>query len=35
VTVAPETLQTDVVSEAKLTGSPELADAVTVNGCTP
>ena len=35
VTVLPATVQTDVVVEAKLTASPELAVAVTVNGETP
>ena len=35
MTVLPATVQTDVVVEAKLTASPELAVAVTVNGDTP
>ena len=35
VTVLPATVQTGVVVEAKLTASPELAVAVTVNGDTP
>jgi hypothetical protein len=35
VTVLPETVQTDVVVEAKLTARPELAVAVTVNGAVP
>ena len=35
VTVLPATVQTDVVVEAKLTASPELAVALTVNGETP
>ena len=32
VTLAPETVQTDVVVEAKVTGRPEDALALTVNG---
>jgi hypothetical protein len=32
VTLAPETVQTDSVVEAKLTGRPEDALALTVNG---
>ena len=32
VTLAPETVQTAVVVEAKLTGRPEDALALTVNG---
>ena len=35
VTVFPETVQTDVVFEAKLIASPELAVALIVNGATP
>jgi len=35
VTVAPDTVQTAGVVEAKLTGSPELAVAEIVNGATP
>jgi hypothetical protein len=35
VTVAPETVQTDWVVEAKLTASPDDAVAVTVNGALP
>jgi phage tail protein X len=35
VTVAPDTVQTDVVVEAKLTANPELALALTVNGEAP
>ena len=35
VTVFPETVQTEVVVEAKLTGRPELAVALTVKGATP
>ena len=35
VTVAPDTVQTDEVVEAKLTGSPEEAVALTVNGALP
>jgi hypothetical protein len=35
LTVAPETVQTPVVVDAKLTGKPELADAFTANGATP
>ncbi len=35
VTVEPETVQTDVVVDAKLTGKPELAVALTVNGAAP
>ena len=35
VKVLVETEQTDAVVEAKLTASPELAVAVTVNGETP
>ena len=31
----PENVQTEVVVEAKLTGKPELAVAVMVNGATP
>lgn len=33
VAVVPETVQTEVVSEAKLTGRPELADATSM--CDP
>ena len=32
VTLAPETAQTDMVVEAKVTGRPEDALALTVNG---
>src|ERR1700731_832452 len=35
VSVAPETLQTVGVSEAKLTASPEFAVAVNANGVEP
>ena len=35
VTVDPLTWQTDVVSEAKLTGSPDVAVADTENGEVP
>jgi hypothetical protein len=28
-------VQTDGVTEARVTGNPELADALTVNGATP
>jgi hypothetical protein len=35
VTVVPETVQTSGVVEAKLTASPELAVALTVNGAAP
>ena len=35
VTVLPETLQTFVVCELKLTVRPELAVAFTVNGAAP
>src|ERR1039457_1046801 len=35
VTVAPDTVQTDVVCELKLTGKPELALALTANGAVP
>jgi hypothetical protein len=35
VTVAPEAVQTVRVVEAKLTGSPELAEALTVKGAIP
>ena len=35
VTVLPETMQTDGVVDAKLTGRPELAVALTVNGAAP
>ena len=35
VTVLPETVQTEVVVEAKLTARPELAVALTVNGAAP
>ena len=35
VTVLPATVQTEVVVEAKLTGRPELAVALTVNGAAP
>ena len=35
VTVLPDTVQTDVVVDVKLTGRPELAIAVTANGATP
>src|SRR5436190_5319092 len=31
IAVVPETVQTAVVSEAKLTGKPELADALSVS----
>jgi hypothetical protein len=32
VAVVPETVQTEAVVEAKLTGSPELAEALNVSG---
>jgi hypothetical protein len=35
VTVVPDTVQTDVVVEAKPTANPELALALTVNGAVP
>ena len=35
VTVLPETVQTDVVVEAKLTAKPELAVAPIVKGAMP
>ena len=35
VTVFPETVQTDAVVEAKTTGKPEFAVALSVNGATP
>jgi hypothetical protein len=35
VTVAPETVQTVRVVEAKLTGSSEVAEALTVKGAAP
>ena len=35
VTVFPETVQTGVVVEAKLTDNPELAVALTANGDAP
>ena len=35
VTIAPETVQTLVVVEAKLTGKPEDAVALTVKGAAP
>jgi hypothetical protein len=35
VTVAPDTVHTDEVVEAKLTANPELALAPTVNGVAP
>jgi hypothetical protein len=35
VTVAPDTVQTDEVVEARLTANPELALALTVNGAAP
>ena len=35
VTSEPETVQTDGVSETKLTGRPEVADAVTAKGGAP
>src|SRR5438445_4147884 len=35
VTVEPDTVQTEVVCELKLTGKPELAVALTVNGALP
>ena len=35
VTVEPDTVQTALVFDAKVTGSPELAVAVSVNGATP
>ena len=35
VTVLPETVQTEVVFETKVTVRPELAVALTVNGATP
>jgi hypothetical protein len=33
--VFPETVQTEIVVETKLTAKPELAVAATVNGATP
>jgi hypothetical protein len=35
VTVAPDTLHTEVVSDVKLTVNPELAVALNLNGCEP
>jgi hypothetical protein len=35
VTTAPETVQTDVVFEAKVTARPELTVALSVNGAVP
>jgi len=35
VTVAPDTVHTDVVCELKLTGNPELAVALTAKGTLP
>jgi len=35
VTVVPDTVQMEGVVEAKLTGSPELAVALTVIGAVP
>jgi hypothetical protein len=35
VTVAPDTVHTDVVVEAKLTANPELALALTAKGAAP
>jgi hypothetical protein len=35
VTVAPDTVQTAGVVEAKVTGRPEVAVAVTLNGAEP
>jgi hypothetical protein len=35
VTVVPETVQTDVVVEVKMTASPELAVAEMLNGGVP
>ena len=35
VTVDPDTVQTDPVSEAKLTANPEVAVALTVKGALP
>jgi hypothetical protein len=35
VTVEPETVQTDGVSELKLTGSPVVAVALTAKGALP
>ena len=35
VTVLPDTVQTDVVADARLTARPELAVAPMVNGETP
>ena len=35
VTVAPDTVQTEEVVEAKLTASPDDAVALTVNGAVP
>ena len=35
VTIEPDTVQTDVVCELKLTGRPDEADALTVNGADP
>jgi hypothetical protein len=33
--VEPDTVQTDGVVDAKLTGKPELAVALTMNGALP
>ena len=35
VTVEPDTVQTSVVCELKLTGKPDEADALTENGVAP
>ena len=35
LTVAPVTVQTDAVSDAKLTGRPDDAAALTTNGLAP
>ena len=35
VTVEPDTVQTSVVCELKLTGKPDEADALTENGAVP
>ena len=35
VTVDPDTVQTSVVCELKLTGRPDEADALTGNGAAP
>ena len=35
VTVLPDTVQTEVVSDAKLTASPDVAVALTANGAVP